>query len=244
MAIARVNTANGSASGSGTTVATGAQNHTAGNTIEVWITWEDTSTTVTQVTDTAGNTYSILTAPTPDGVRGTMAYATNITGHATNVVTATLGSAAPFKNIVAVQYSGLATSSVLDKQNTGTSGGGAGVQVSTGATGTTSQADEQLGVGVGCYGSVSCTPGANWTEVFDSGAVKFYERIVAATGSYLVDASTTSPDELQLSSSQNWVAVIGTFKADAGGGGGRTTKNTRAWPLGVEVGMNWRGTVQ
>lgn len=29
------------------------------------------------------------------------------------------------------------------------------------------------------------------------------------------------------------------FKA-AGGGGGRTTKNTRAFPLGTEVGMNWR----
>lgn len=28
---------------------------------------------------------------------------------------------------------------------------------------------------------------------------------------------------------------------DAGGGGGRTTKNTRAFPLGTEVGMNWRG---
>ena len=32
------------------------------------------------------------------------------------------------------------------------------------------------------------------------------------------------------------------FKAGAGGGGGgRTTKNTRAFPLGVEVGMNIRG---
>jgi hypothetical protein len=29
-------------------------------------------------------------------------------------------------------------------------------------------------------------------------------------------------------------------KAPAAGGGGRTTRNTRAWPLGVEVGMNWR----
>lgn len=29
----------------------------------------------------------------------------------------------------------------------------------------------------------------------------------------------------------------------AGGGGGRTTKNTRAWPLGMEIGMNWRGQI-
>lgn len=27
--------------------------------------------------------------------------------------------------------------------------------------------------------------------------------------------------------------------APAGGGGGRTTRNTRAWPLGMEIGMNW-----
>lgn len=28
---------------------------------------------------------------------------------------------------------------------------------------------------------------------------------------------------------------------NAPGGGGRTTKNTRAFPLGTEIGMNWRG---
>ena len=33
--------------------------------------------------------------------------------------------------------------------------------------------------------------------------------------------------------------VAGTVVA----GGGRTTKNTRAFPLGVEVGMNWRGAL-
>jgi hypothetical protein len=31
------------------------------------------------------------------------------------------------------------------------------------------------------------------------------------------------------------------LKPATGGGGGRTTRNTRAWPLGMEVGMNWRG---
>ena len=37
---------------------------------------------------------------------------------------------------------------------------------------------------------------------------------------------------------QDWAASGVSVKAAAGGG--RTTKNTRAWPLGVEVGMGWR----
>ena len=33
------------------------------------------------------------------------------------------------------------------------------------------------------------------------------------------------------------------FIVNAAAAGGRTTKNTRAYPLGVEVGMNWRGAL-
>jgi hypothetical protein len=37
------------------------------------------------------------------------------------------------------------------------------------------------------------------------------------------------------------VAAVHLAVYDLGGGGGRTTKNTRAFPLGTEIGMNWRG---
>lgn len=35
-------------------------------------------------------------------------------------------------------------------------------------------------------------------------------------------------------------ATVSVYKPAAGGGGGRATKNTRSWPLGVEIGMGWR----
>lgn len=47
----------------------------------------------------------------------------------------------------------------------------------------------------------------------------------------------TSP-AATLSASTEWGAIGEEIKA-AAGGGGRTTKNTRAFPLGMAVGMNW-----
>lgn len=38
----------------------------------------------------------------------------------------------------------------------------------------------------------------------------------------------------------NWVCSVMGLSATAGGGGGRTTKNTRSHPLGISVGMGWR----
>lgn len=40
--------------------------------------------------------------------------------------------------------------------------------------------------------------------------------------------------------STGWTVVSAALKP-SGGGGGRTTKNTRSAPLGIEAGMNWRG---
>lgn len=240
-AIARVNSATGSVDANGTTIAAGAQTHTTGNALIVWVKWEDTTTTLASVVDTAGNSYSVLTQPTPDGVHGAFSYALNITGHASNIVTVTLANAAPWKAIVVVQYSGLATSSAFDQQNTGSSLGAAGTLTSSGSI-TTTQNDEVLVVGVGAYGSVTATPGANWTEVYDPNApIKFYERIVSATGTYSVVANTTDANKIQLSGNQNWITSLASFKAAVGGGGGRTTKNTRAWGLGMDLGTNLWG---
>ena len=59
---------------------------------------------------------------------------------------------------------------------------------------------------------------------------------------YLVQTTATAADPTWTlsQSAVHEAATIGNFKA-AAGGGGRTTKNTRAWPLGTEIGMNWRG---
>jgi hypothetical protein len=64
---------------------------------------------------------------------------------------------------------------------------------------------------------------------------------IGGAGAYLIQtsAAATNPTWTHSPGSASMAAVGAVFKA-AGGGGGRTTKNTRAWPLGVEVGMGHR----
>lgn len=79
------------------------------------------------------------------------------------------------------------------------------------------------------------TPGTNETQryVGDGFAtMAMYGGTEAATG-----ASTTVNQTI--SAVREWVILGGVIAA--AGGGGRPTKNTRTAPLGVEVGMNWRG---
>lgn len=83
------------------------------------------------------------------------------------------------------EYSGLATSSVLDKTATGN---GVGTTVSTGTTATTTIADELLIVGVG---SSSLQTATSWSNSFTTrqviGTVNTLlcsDRIVSATGAY------------------------------------------------------------
>lgn len=82
--------------GSGTSVAASAQNHTTGNLIVVAVYgYDSTSTlypTVTGVTDTAGNTYYQAEHFNNLSVAQEIWYAYNITGHASNVVTASYSS--------------------------------------------------------------------------------------------------------------------------------------------------------
>lgn len=54
---------------------------------------------------------------------------------------------------------------------------------------------------------------------------------------------TASPTHTWTFASTATVGSGANFLAAAAGGGGRTTKNTRAWPLGTEIGMHWRAEV-
>lgn len=55
-------------------------------------------------------------------------------------------------------------------------------------------------------------------------------------------AAGTYSASFTLGTSTAWGAGLATFVVSVGGGG-RTTKNTRSAPLGVEIGMNWRGNM-
>ena len=83
---------------------------TAGNTNILAIGWNDATSNITSVTDSAGNAYQ-LAVPTArgSGVSQAIYYATNIKAApaGTNTVTVTFNTATPYVDIRALEYSGL-----------------------------------------------------------------------------------------------------------------------------------------
>ena len=98
---------------------TGAQ--TAGNTNIVVIGWNNATSNITSVTDTAGNTYK-LAVPTArgTGVSQAIYYAPNIKATApgtNNTVTATFNTATPYVDVRALEYSGLDPNSPVRRRH-------------------------------------------------------------------------------------------------------------------------------
>lgn len=80
--------------------------------------------------------------------------------------------------------------------------------------------------------------------VAGSGGTSRDEREAIAGGNYgsgssSVDASVSTTAQWTCGANGFW--GMGALALKAGGGGGRTTKNTRAFPLGMAIGMNWVG---
>lgn len=233
---ARVGTGvTGSTDGSGTSVASSSKSTTTGNMLVAWVKWEAVSSpNVTSLADTAGNTWVEVAELTHTNGEpaGALYYALNITGHASNVVTATFGSSSTtWKRIIVEEFSGIATSSATDGSNAtgeGTSETFTTSNISTSTTGL-------VVMGVGGYQTLSGLSGTPGTPDFTIGAT---------TGdvafAYLISSSaqTVTPGA-SAAESNRWVAISQAFK-DASGGGGRTTKNARSNPLGMEVGMGFR----
>lgn len=147
-----------------TTVASSATATTAGNLICVGIRWGNaTSQTVTGVADTAGNTYTALTAV----VNGTsdaeqIWYAKNITANAANVVTATFSATSAANAIYIWEVSGLDKTSPLVAQPSGV-GVGSGTSIATGTF--TTGNDNEITFAIGTAFAV----GTTWTSVLNSG---------------------------------------------------------------------------
>ena len=117
-----------------------------------------------------------------------------------------------FEHMAIFEYSGIATSTSLDKTSSAIDVADE-TAFSSGSTATTAQADELLIGMVGNDSTKTNTPDAGWTERYEgtanSRALSACERIVSSTGAY---AHTGT-----LSGNSNWVALIATFKAAAGG---------------------------
>lgn len=177
----------------------------AGNTNIVVIGWDNTTSNILSVTDSAGNVYQ-LAAPTTrgSGLSQAIYYASNIkaAGTGANTVTVTFNTATPYVDLRAVEYSGLNSLNPIDAAASTT---GTGATASTASVTTTNAQDLIFAAGT-TKGSFSAA-GANFTNRIittpDGDIVE--DRLVAATGSYNATAA--------LSGSAAWVMQTVTFKA-------------------------------
>ena len=229
MAIARVQTAVVAASATATSVGVAlGSNVASGNVI---VASAKHRTTATGFTDTLSHSYSKdVDYIGNDADNEVVIGMANLTSSGACTITFTQsGSSRIGISLNEYTFSGGAT---FDKSSTATANNSS---LDSGATATTTAADELL-VGIG---STSNSANFTWTNSFtmvgESTTSRHGsgDRIVTATGAYNATAT--------LSGSTLWAAAIATYKE--AGGAGRTTKNTRGFPLGVNVGMGWRMAV-
>ncbi len=183
-------------------VYTGAQ--TAGNTNVLAIGWNNTTSNVTSVTDSAGNVYQ-LAVPTARGAGLSQAiyYAKNIKASAAgaNTVTVAFNTATPYVDIRATEYSGLDASNPFD---VGASASGTGTSASSGSVTTTAPG---LVFAAGMTTGTYTGPGTGFSTrlITNPDADIAQDRIVTASGAYTATAS--------LAGSSSWLMQVATFKA-------------------------------
>ena len=177
----------------------------AGDTNILAIGWNDATSNITSVTDSAGNTYQVA-VPTArgNGLSQAIYYAKSIKAAAAgaNTVKVTFNAAAPFVDIRATEYSGLDPASPFD---VGHSASGTSATPNSGSVTTT--ATQELVFGAGITTSAFTAAGANFTSRIitspDGDIVE--DRFVTATGSY----SAAAP----VDGSAAWVMQVAAIKS-------------------------------
>jgi hypothetical protein len=174
---------------------------TLGNLNIVVVGWNDTTSSVTGITDTRGNTYTLAIGPTTGtGLRQSIYYAKAIAA-GSNTVTVTFNKAAAFVDVRVLEYSGLDTAIPLDKA---AGAAGSGTTASSGAVTTTAANELIFGAGMTIARFTAAGSGFISRIITSPDADIAEDRTVAATGSY----SATAPN-----STSNWVMQVATFMA-------------------------------
>jgi hypothetical protein len=174
---------------------------TAGNLNIVVVGWNDTTSTLTSLMDSRGNTYAQAgTTITGPGIRQAIFYAKNIAA-GSNTVTATFNQAAAYVDVRVLEYSGLDTTSPLD-----VAAGASGTNSSPSSGAATTTSANELIFGAGTTGGSFSGPGtALASRIITQDRDIAEDRLVTSTGSYSASAA--------LNYSATWVMQMATFKA-------------------------------
>lgn len=160
MAISRVSFAKGGTAGTtASSIATASFSAVVGNTILVFIRLSTAG--ISSVTDTAGNTYNLLTSTSAPGVTLYVYAATNVIANASNVVTVNMTASHTFCWVAAVQYSG--TNLSVDVKDSAPNSVAATDLVTNAFS--TGSANEAVVVGASGNGLATYTAGASFTLI-------------------------------------------------------------------------------
>ena len=179
---------------------------TGGDLNVIVVGWNDTTATVTSVTDSVGNTYALAVGPTVQlGVTSqSIYYAYNIVPAAAgaNTVTVRFNVAATFPDIRILEYSGLDTNNPLDV----TAGAQGNSSFTNSGSATTTSATELI-VGANMTQTQTTSPGAGFTSRMitapDGDMVE--DMVVTSAGTYSATASILPAGQ--------WVMQMATFRA-------------------------------
>jgi len=174
--------------------------------------WNDATSSVQSVTDTAGNTYLPAVGPTTGtALRQSIYYAKNIKASSSNKVTVQFNQAAAYPDVRILEYYGLDPNNPLDVTAAAT---GKGSAASSGAATTTSNNELIFGANMVATSNISGGPNFQVRIITPHDGDLAEDEVVSSTGSY--NASAT------LSGTGAWVMQMVTFKA-AGSGGNAPT---------------------
>jgi hypothetical protein len=173
---------------------------TASNLNIVAVGWANSTSSISSVTDSNGNTYTRAVGPTTNtGLLQSIYYAKNIAG-GNNTVTVKFSPAASYPDVRILEYSGLDTTNPLDVT---AAAAGSGTSASSGSATTTSANELIFGAGSTAHHFTAASSG------FASRMINIYgnlaeDKTVTSSGSY----SATATD-----SAGPWVMQMATFKA-------------------------------
>jgi chitodextrinase len=174
---------------------------TAGNLNVVAVGWNDTSATVTSVTDTTGNVYTRILGPQtyPGALSLSIYYSVNIKAAAAgaNSVKVVFSQGAQYADVRALEYAGIDINNPIDVT---ASGSGITGTADSGPVTTTNVYD--LLFAANMTSAVTNSAGSGWTNriITDPDADLVEDRIVNSTGTYRATASVIagSPWLMQL----------------------------------------------
>lgn len=203
---------------------------TAGNLIVFYIKHEGTTASGDITVSDGTTSFTAGTYQVHTDMGGQMFYLLSANS-GNKTYTATFGTAKTFYSCCVMEWNPNGTATYDGNQNT------ANGNSTTPASGNITTTGSTI-LAVGAHGNYNGA--TSNTELVGGAAADQVVRQGSNGSSMWAKAGSLSAAGAQCTiGSTNWVCNIMAFEATAGGG--RTTKNTRSNPLGIDVGMNWRG---